>query len=54
MRLRAQKLLCVVVMLVAAALVVPAPVAGQSADGGWILPRTPDRASRPAGGLGQQ
>ena len=35
-------LLSVVVVLVATGLLVPASVAGQSADDGWTLPRTPD------------
>ena len=39
---RFRMLLSVVVVLVAAGLLVPAPVAGQSADDGWTLPRTPD------------
>ena len=34
--------LCVVAALVAVGLVLPAPVAAQSAEDGWTLPRTPD------------
>ncbi|MEE2612783.1 MAG: hypothetical protein VX975_03050 [Acidobacteriota bacterium] len=39
---RFRMLLSVVVVLVATGLLVPASVAGQSADDGWTLPRTPD------------
>ena len=36
------QLVCTVAVLVATGLLVPVSVAGQSADEGWILPRTPD------------
>ena len=39
---RLQPSLCMVAVLVATALVAPTPVAGQSADEGWTLPRTSD------------
>ena len=42
MRPRLLVSLSVVVVLVATGLLVPASVAGQSADDGWTLPRTPD------------
>ena len=42
MRQRLGTILCVLVTLVAAGLSIPAPVAGQSAAAGWVLPRTAD------------